>query len=61
MTKSTFLAVLFCAGTILSSIGIIGLLAGVSQAANAISAIIAAIGMAMAFGAEALNPKRPAR
>lgn len=59
MTKSNILAVAFALGIILCSLGIIGLLCGISRAANIISALLAGSGMLLAFGAEALNPKRP--
>ena len=61
MTKSNILAVAFALGIILCSLGIIGLLCGISREANIISALLAATGMLLAFGSEALNPKRPAR
>ena len=59
MTKSNILAAAFAIGIILCSLGIIGLLCGISRAANIISALLAGSGMLLAFGAEALNPKRP--
>lgn len=59
MTKSNILAVAFALGIILCSLGIIGLLCGISRSANIISALLAGSGMLLAFGAEALNPKRP--
>ena len=61
MTKSTFLAVLFYAGVTLCGIGSLGLLCGISDKANAISAIIGMVGMVMTYSAARYTPKRPAR
>ena len=59
MTKSNILAAAFALGIILCSLGIIGLLCGISRAANIISALLGATGMLLAFGSDAFHPKRP--
>ena len=61
MAKSTFLAVLFYAGVILCGVGSLGLLCGISDKANAISAIIGMVGMVMTYTAARYTPKRPTR
>lgn len=61
MTKSTILAVLFYAGVILCGVGSLGLLCGISDKANAISAIIGMVGMVMTYTAARYTPKRPTR
>ena len=61
MTKSNILAVAFALGIILCSLGIIGLLCGISDKANAISAIIGMVGMVMTYTAARYTPKRPTR
>lgn len=61
MTKSTLLVVLFYAGVTLCAIGSLGLLCGISDKANAISAIIGMVGMVMTYSAARYTPKRPTR
>lgn len=61
MTKSNILAAAFAIGIILCSLGIIGLLCGISDKANAISAIIGMVGMVMTYTAARYTPKRPTR
>lgn len=61
MTKSTFLAVLFYAGVTLCGIGSLGLLCGISDKANAISAVIGLAGLAITLSAARYIPKRPAQ
>ena len=61
MTKSNILAAAFAIGIILCSLGIIGLLCGISDKANAISAIIGMVGMVMTYTAARYTPNRPTR
>ena len=61
MTKSKLSAALFYAGATICGIGTLGLLCGISHKANAVSAVIAMVGMAIAYTAARYIPKRPAQ
>ena len=60
-TRFDWICIVLALGIVLCSLGIIGLLCGISDKANAISAIIGMVGMVMTYSAARYTPKRPAR